>query len=259
MVNDRERLEDQLRSIDHKKSKLDTYRPLAANTLLSLREKLAMDWTYHSNAIEGNTLTLRETKIVIEEGITIGKKSLKEHFEAINHHQAISFIEALANKNESISLWTIKNIHQLVLKNITDEYAGVYRKENVVITGASFIPPSHFLLDEVMTDLIQWHDSEAMTLHPIEKAAQLHTRFVKIHPFIDGNGRTARLLMNLSLIKDGYPIAIIQKEDRLSYFDHLDHACVTGDFEPFTSMVADCVDRTFDLYNQLLDFYDKNE
>jgi Fic family protein len=235
-----------LRTLDADKAKLDALRPLPPHTLSSLREKLALEWTYHSNAIEGNTLTLRETKVVLE-GITVGGKTLREHFEATNHRDAILFVEEVVAKNEPLSEWLIRNIHGLVLKGIDDGEAGRYRQENVVIAGASTTPPDFLHLPQEMGSLIHWH--EATTgLHPVERAAELHTRFVKIRPFVDGNGRTGRLLLNLELMKAGYPPAIIRKEDRLSYYDALDEACAHGDYRAITRLVGEAVERSLKTY-----------
>jgi Fic family protein len=246
------KLTELLRRVDQRRAELDLHRPLSPLTASSLRAKLALDWTYHSNAIEGNTLTLRETKVVIEDGITIGKKSLREHFEAINHHDAIDFVDELASKIQEINEWNIRNIHQLVLKNIGNSIAGRYRTENIVITGAGFNPPDHLQLTQRMAELIDWYKSDAQCLHPIDRAAQLHTRFVEIHPFNDGNGRTARLLLNLELMREGYPVAIIVCEDRLEYFEALEKSCVERNYADFTQMVARCVERSLDLYLEVI-------
>lgn len=227
---------------DELKDELSSLRPLPKNTLVSLQEKIALEWTFHSNAIEGNTLTLRETKVVLE-GITVGGKTIREHFEAINHSNAIEYVEAIAANQEPFSEWQIKNLHALVLKVIDDANAGRYRLEKVTISGASFSPPDALHVPDEMARLVEWYNSSALT-HPILRAAELHTRFVKIHPFIDGNGRTARLLLNLELIKSGYLPAIIRKEDRLDYYECLDIACVSGDYSKFQSMVAGASCRT---------------
>ncbi|BCF97159.1 cell division protein Fic [Paraburkholderia sp. PGU19] len=237
-------------AIDNDKSKLDAARPLPKHSLATLREKLALEWTYHSNAIEGNTLTLRETKVVLE-GITVGGKSLREHFEATNHRDAILYVEELVAKQEPLSEWQIRNIHALVLKGIDDGEAGRYRQENVVIAGASTTPPDFLHLPAEMASLVEWH-VQAQALHPITRAAELHTRFVKIHPFVDGNGRTARLLLNFELMKAGYPPAIIRKEDRLAYYDALDEAWVSDDYSAITLLVAQAVQRSLDTYLQVL-------
>jgi Fic family protein len=152
---------------------------------------------------------LLETKVVLENGITIGKKTLREHFEVINHSDAIDFVTDLVTKVEKISECNIRNIHQLILKNIDDTNAGQYRTKNVLITGAGFTAPDVSILKEKMEGLILWYKTVAQALHPIDRTAQLHTRFVEIHPFADRNGRTARLLLNFELMRQGYPIAVI--------------------------------------------------
>ncbi|KVU43427.1 cell filamentation protein Fic [Burkholderia ubonensis] len=239
-----------LNTIDADKATLDAARPLPTHTVASLREKLMLEWTYHSNAIEGNTLTLRETKVVLE-GITVGGKSLREHFEATNHRDAILYVEDIVSKAEALSEWQIRNIHSLVLKGIDAEEAGRYRRENVVIAGASTTPPDFMHLPAEMASLIGWYET-AGNMHPVERAAELHTRFVKIHPFVDGNGRTGRLLLNFELMKAGYPPAIIRKEDRLAYYDSLDRACVTGDYGDIVHLVAESVRRSLDTYLDVL-------
>ena len=239
-----------LTTIDADKATLDAARPLPTHTVASLREKLMLEWTYHSNAIEGNTLTLRETKVVLE-GITVGGKSLREHFEATNHRDAILYVEEIVAKGEALSEWQVRNIHSLVLKGIDNDEAGRYRQENVVIAGASTTPPDFLHLPAEMAALVEWHD-QAGAMNPVERAAELHTRFVKIHPFVDGNGRTGRLLLNFELMKFGYPPAVIRKEDRLAYYNALDHACVSGDYGDITRLVAESVQRTLETYLEVL-------
>lgn len=183
--------------LDALKAKLDGYRPLSKEIVSNLHENLVLRWTYHSNAIEGNTLTLKETKVALE-GITVGGKTLREHFEAINHRDAILFVEELVNKQQALDEWSIKSLHQLVLKNIDADNAGKYREVNVVISGAEHTPPQALQVPEQMQTFIEWYNTDAGTLHPVERAARVHGEFVKIHPFTDGNGRTSRLLMNLN-------------------------------------------------------------
>jgi Fic family protein len=216
----------------------------------SLREKMVLEWTYNSNAIEGNTLTLRETKVVLE-GITVGGKSLREHFEATNHRDAIYYVEEIVADDEPISEWQIRNIHRLVLKGIDDTWAGRYREENVEIAGASTAPPDFLHLPAEMAALIEWR-AQAVSIHPVARGAELHTRFVKIYPFVDGNGRTGRLLLNFDLMKSGYPPAVIRKEDRLAYYDALDEACVTEDYSGITRLVAEATSRSLKTYLGLL-------
>ncbi len=235
-----------------KKRKLDELRPLPSYTVQSIREKLLLDWTYNSNAIEGNTLTLIETKVVLE-GITIGGKSLREHLEVINHKDAIIYVEEIVQKDEELSEWQIKNIHRLVLKGIDDENAGQYRKQNVIISGAKHIPPDYLLLNNKMKEFIDWYQSkETKEMHPIERATKVHGQFVKIHPFIDGNGRIARLLLNLELMKCGYPPIIIKNEDRIKYYAALDKAHTIGDYIDFISIVEQEVEDSLNIYLSLI-------
>lgn len=239
------------KKLDELKAKLDNYRPLSYEAVKNLHEDLVLRWTYHSNAIEGNTLTLQETKVALE-GITVGGKTLREHFEAINHKDAILFIEQLAQKNEFLSEYIIKQIHSLILKNIDDENKGTYRKINVLISGAEHKPPQNFEVPLKMQSFIKEYELKRKTLHPIELAAFVHIEFVGIHPFIDGNGRTSRLLLNLELIKAGFPPVVITVEDRLEYYKALDFAHTTGDYEPFLALMKKVVAKSFEQYFYVL-------
>ena len=236
-----------LSNIQKKKEQLDAARPLPKHTLRTLQEKLFLEWIYNSNAIEGNTLTLNETKVVLE-GITVGGKTLREHLEVINHREAISYVEEIIKSDEPLSEWQIKNIHRLVLKGIDDAYAGVYREEQVFISGAKHVPPAAVLIQEKMEDMMNWYRNEGSNLNTIERGAMLHAIFVGIHPFIDGNGRTARLLLNLELMKDGYPPVIIKVESRLDYYESLDKAHTTNDYHDFISLVEAEVEDSLELY-----------
>ena len=236
--------------VDSLKKKLDSKRPIPKETLKSLKESINLEWTYNSNGIEGNTLTLRETQVVLE-GITVGGKSIKEHLEAINHEKAILYLDDLVKDNEPISELNIKNIHQLILKDIDNENAGRYRKENVTIKGAVHIPPDYLKVPELMEKLIltynTWNE-----YHPIIQAALLHGELVKIHPFVDGNGRTSRLLMNLVLMNSGYNPVIIKKEDRLKYYEALDKAHMTNDYTDFIKLVTKLEIEMLKKYLELL-------
>jgi len=236
-----------LNDILKKKEQLDVASPIPKHTLRTLQEKLFLEWTYNSNAIEGNTLTLNETKVVLE-GITVGGKTLREHLEVINHQEAILFVEEIIKDEEPLSEWQIKNIHRLVLKGIDDSGAGVYREEQVFISGAKHVPPAAVLIPEKMEDMINWYKNEGSYLNAIERGAMLHAIFVGIHPFIDRNGRTTRLLLNLELMKDGYPLVIIKVENRLAYYEALDKAHTTEDYKDFISLVAIEVKDSLDLY-----------
>ncbi len=236
--------------VDSLKKELDSKRPIPKETLKSLKESINLEWTYNSNGIEGNTLTLRETQVVLE-GITVGGKSIKEHLEAINHEKAILYLDDLVKDKNPITEWNIKNIHQLILKDIDNENAGRYRKENVTIKGATHIPPDYLKLPELMEKLIlnynTWNE-----YHPIIKAALLHGELVKIHPFVDGNGRTSRLLMNLDLMNSGYNPVIIKKESRLKYYEALDKAHTTGNYTDFVKLVTKLEVEMLKKYLELL-------
>ncbi|MFO7887934.1 MAG: Fic family protein [Eubacteriales bacterium] len=238
--------------IDSLKEAIDEHRPFSKGLANSLQEKLIVEWTYNSNAIEGNTLTLSETKVVLE-GITIGGKSMVEHLEAINHREAIHFVEDLIANKESLSEWNIKNIHALILKQIDKTNAGKYRSENVVISGAKNIPPKHYEIVDLMQKLIAEYQNEWGEFHAIERATLLHGEFVKIHPFIDGNGRASRLLLNFELMKNGYPPIIIKNEERARYYDALDLAHTTMNYEPFIKLVSELVIESEKLWLSVLD------
>ena len=237
--------------IDSLKNKLDAQRPLAPSIVKNLKEDLILRWTYHSNAIEGNTLTLLETKVVLE-GITVGGKALREHFEAINHRNAIYYAEDIIKNEEPFSEWQIRNIHQLILKTIDDDNSGRYRQQNVLTSGATITPPDYTLLNDKMKQFIDWYKTEANLLHPIERAAKVHADFVGIHPFIDGNGRTSRLLINLELMKAGYPPCVITVEKRLAYYESLDQWMASGKTEVFNQLVAYAVLEGFKPYQVVL-------
>ena len=235
--------------IDALKQQLDGLRPLPKESVRSLHEALVLEWTYHSNAIEGNTLTLKETKVVLE-GITVGGKTLREHFEAINHCEAIAWVESIVGRDEPFSERLVKSIHQLVLKNIDDDNAGRYRQENVIIAGAEHTPPEHCHLPQLMNDLVEWYQQQSD--HPLERSARLHVDFVGIHPFVDGNGRTARLLMNFDLMSSGYLPVIIRKENRLAYYEALDTAHTRKDYGRFIEMVVSAQEEALNRYLSLV-------
>lgn len=239
------------KQIDKKKKLLDSKRPLNKQTLNSLRENYILEWTYNSNAIEGNTLTKSETKVALE-GITIGGKSLIEHLEVINHREAICFLEDIVKQGKSLIERDIKDIHRLVLKEIDNENAGGYRKENVIISGATHIPPDSIFLNEKMEQLLINYNKWIKEYHPLVVGALLHGEFVKIHPFIDGNGRTARLLMNFEAIKNGYPPIIIKNNIRSSYYEALDKAHMTADYTDFVKLVLSSEEESLDWYLKVI-------
>lgn len=243
-------LEHWLVQIDQKKTVLDSRRPLPPATLQSIREAIRLEWTYHSNALEGNTLTLRETQVVLE-GFTIGGgKTLREHLEVINHAAALSFLGDLVDRQELLTAFVARQLHALILRGIDDASAGQERQVPVAISGSQHVPPPWPDVPAQLQDLFTWYHTAAMALHPVRRAAQFHHRFVFIHPFSDGNGRTARLLMNLILMTEGYPPAIIKADPqrRIAYLDALEVASVQGDLDPFEILVAQAVDEGLDRY-----------
>lgn len=238
--------ENLFEKVDLKLRELNKQRPLPEETLKSLQENNILDWTYNSNAIEGNTLTLRETKVVLE-GITVGGKTVREHLEVINHKEAILFLEDLVKDDADISERNIKNIHSLILKEINNENAGKYRVENIKISGATQVPTNYIKVPEEMEKLI-YRYKEWNQYHPLIRSALLHGEFMFIHPFIDGNGRTARLLMNFEAMKNGYLPIIIKADVRAKYYDALDKAMVDHDYTDFIMLIVEEENKILDQY-----------
>lgn len=203
--------------VDALDKKLKEMRPLTTAELQRLRNEFVVENTYNSNAIEGNTLTFRETALVLQEGITIGEKPLKEHLEAIGHKEAFDYVMDIAAKDEPLTERTIKDIHSLVLMN-DRKNSGVYRKIPVIISGALHTPPQPYLVPVQMEQLIADYANIKASKHIIEATAELHLRFEGIHPFIDGNGRTGRLVLNFELIKAGLLPVNIKYADRRKYY-----------------------------------------
>lgn len=242
--------EDYFKEVDSKLLKLNNRRPFPRETLESLEKSNILDWTYNSNAIEGNTLTLRETKVVLE-GITIGGKSIKEHLEVTNHKAAILFLEDIIDEKSDLSELNIKNIHSLIFKEIDSDNAGKYRTRNVVISGASQKPTDYINVPEKMEKLIYEYKGWNK-YHPLIRSALLHGEFVFIHPFIDGNGRTARLLMNFEAMKSGYLPIIIKADVRSKYYDALDKAMTTMDYTDFIKIIVEEENKILDKYLELI-------
>ncbi len=238
-----------LKRITDSLAELNRHRPLKASILKKLREQFTVEMTYHSNAIEGNRLTLKETLLVLREGVTIKGKNLQEHLEAKNHEEAMNFLFEVVDSKKRLTLshQLIRRLHQLVVKDIEASIAGTYRKTDVEILGSKHRPPPGYQVQEQMTKFIEWMVKNKSKYHPIEFAALAHHRFVVIHPFEDGNGRTGRLLMNLLLMRSGYPIAIIQKNDRAKYYHALDDADA-GDLLAIVRLLAQAVERTLNIY-----------
>lgn len=225
---------DSLKECDDLKKQLDALRPLDSDLLKNLQELYTVRLTYNSTAIEGNTLTESETQIVLEKGITIGGKSLQDHLEVINHAEAVAFVRDLAKASTPITEWEMRQIHELVCKG--DNRAGAYRTVNVIAAGTNYRYPDAIKVPDLMVDFGNWL-TQPHSMHPIEVATEIHARLVTIHPFTDGNGRVARLLMNLQLLRTGYPLAIVQAVDRNAYIDAV-VAWQAGSTEPLLWLIA---------------------
>jgi len=233
-----------LNIIEKKKNKLDSLRPLPKDALKRIIEDIRLRHTYHSDAIEGNTLTLQETKLVLEEGVTIGGKPLKDHIEARNDAEAFDLMIKLVKSKKKISQEIIQQIHEFVMKGILTN-PGQYRTENVRITGAKIRPPSYLKIVKLMDEYVR--NIEKLKFQTIKKAAYIHHEFVRIHPFIDGNGRVARLITNFYLMKNGYPPIVIQKEDRKKYYKTLNKAD-QGNLSDFATFIAHSVNESIQYY-----------
>ena len=222
-------------------------RPLTSIALQKIKESLTIEWTYNSNSIEGNTLTLRETQMVLQEGITIKGKSLREHFEAKNHEKAIDYLHTLVNEHYTLRSIDILSLHELVLRMIEDEYAGRIRNGGVRITGANFVPPNANKVSDLLDELIDFVNTNPLGLNDIELATVFHHKLVWIHPFFDGNGRTVRLAMNLLLMRKGFPPAIILKNDRKKYYEALNQAN-SGNYQKLILLMSQALERTLNIY-----------
>lgn len=236
-----------LRSIKGKKKELDRHRPLNPSILRKLEEEFTIAWTYNSNAIEGNTLTIQETELVIKEGITIGGKTVNEHLETINHVKGIEYLKEIVKKKVDISEEIIKELHKIILSSIDDSEAGNYRRTNVRIVGANHLPPQSIKIPRLMNEFIDWYYENERKISISEMAAELHYRLVMIHPFIDGNGRVARLLMNLYLMRNGYPPGIVLKVDRRKYYRVLNEANL-GRMKNYENFIGRAIERSLILY-----------
>lgn len=236
-----------LAALETKKRRLAAHQPFAANLVRNLEEWFKIELTYTSNAIEGNTLSRAETALVVEKGLTVEGKTLAEHLEAVNHAQAVTWIATLARlKRKDITQFHILELHRLILQKIDDMNAGRYRTVSVRIAGARAIMPNPAKVSLLMDAFISW--LHAAYGNEIVIAADAHFRLVSIHPFVDGNGRTARLLMNLLLMQIGYPPAIIRKEDRKRYIDGIEAGQLGKSLNDHYQLIFESVDRSLDVY-----------
>lgn len=239
-------------SLTEKKRQLDQFRPLPKELVANLENWFRVELTYTSNALEGNTLTRQETAVVVEKGLTIGGKSLVEHLEATNHAAALDkVVQITQSATEDITEHTILDLHSTILHGIDDANAGRYRSIAVRISGSMVVLPNPLKVPTLMGDFVK--EMGRSDLHPMELAAEAHYQLVTIHPFIDGNGRTARLLMNLLLLQKGYPPALIRKRDRVPYLKALEKAQLGGSKEDYYEIISKAVSRSFDIYFHALD------
>jgi Fic family protein len=255
-LNYREEFQTTFERLYEKKQVLQTSRPLPNIALHKIRESLSIEWTYNSNSIEGNTMSLRETQMVIQEGITIKGKSLREHFETHNHDKAIDYLYSIVDEDYNLRSIDILSLHGLVLRSIEDDFAGRIRNGGVRITGANFTPPNANKVPDLLDELIDFINTNPLELNDIELATVFHHKLVWIHPFFDGNGRTVRLAMNLLLMRSGFPPAIILKNDRKKYYEALNQAN-GGNYQKLTLLMCQSLERTLNIYINALPGNDK--
>ena len=232
-------LTDLLNKVDELQKKWASLKPLNKTQLEKMREYFMLNYTFESNLIEGNTLTLQETHLVVNEGLTISGKSMKEHLEAVNHYEAIDFIMDLVKNKEPFTQRILKEIHYLILKGIDRANAGVYRKVPVIISGSAHKPPQPYLIDKQMEDVFVFYNANKNKMHPVILASEMHQKIVTVHPFIDGNGRTCRLIMNLILLQNGYTIANLKGNNkaRITYYKALENIQTKNSTIDFHSLI----------------------
>lgn len=244
-------LQELLNEIDTLKKIVDQKR---SNDSFRITQALELEYTFESNRIEGNTLTLREIDLVVNEGLTVSGKSMREHLEAINHQEAIGYIKQLTERGFSFNERELLTIHNLILRGIIPEDAGRYRRVQVMIKGSNHMPPQPYLVPKEMEDYFLWYETQKSKLHPVILAAEMQERLVNIHPFIDGNGRTSRLVMNLILLQHGYVIANIKGdyETRISYYQALEIAQTKKNKEDFLLFIAKTEKESLERYLSII-------
>ena len=233
--------------LPYRQAMLNKNRPLPNIALRKIKEALSVEWTYNSNSIEGNTLSLQETQMVLQDGITIRGKSLREHFEAKNHEKAINYLYSIINEDYNLRSIDILSLHGYVLRTIEDDFAGRIRNGGVRISGANFVPPNANKVSDLLDELVSFINTNPLGMNDIELATVFHHKFVWIHPFFDGNGRTVRLAMNLLLMRKGFPPAIILKNDRKKYYEALNQAN-NGNYQKLILLMCQAQERTLNIY-----------
>lgn len=241
---------DLFAAIDEKRSQLNERRPMTAGEVARLRNEFMVEYTYNSNAIEGNTLTLKETALVLQ-GMTIDQKPLKDHLEAVGHRDAFLFMEELAQRKARLREYEIKTIHSLVLMDKPED-RGIYRRVPVTIAGAFTQPVQPYLIQPKIEELLRTNEQRKKTMHPIERIARFHLEFEGIHPFIDGNGRTGRLIMNLELIRNGYPTINVKFTDRKKYYEAFDAYYRDGNADTMIELIGEYCSEQLNRYLDVL-------
>ncbi|SFT91512.1 Fic family protein [Lishizhenia tianjinensis] len=246
-----EHFEDKLKYLDELLSELQQLRSFDS---YRVAQALELEYTFNSNKIEGNTLTLRETDLVVNQGLTISGKSMNEHLEAINHQEALEYLKEIIHKKIAFSEREVLQLHNLILRGINQKEAGKYRNVQVMIQGSQHMPPAPYLVNKQMEDYFFWYEANKYKYHPVILAAEMHERLVTIHPFIDGNGRTARLVMNLVLLSHGFVIADIKGDlsNRMNYYESLEKAQVEGDKDDFYNFIIDTEIKSLQRYISIL-------
>ncbi len=250
-----EKLKQLLCECDMLRKRLSELRPLPVEALQKIEDAFAIEYTYESNRIEGNTLTLQETDLVVNEGVTIAGKSMREHLEAINHAEAISYIKDFAKDDIEISESTIKDIHAIILHSIDRSNAGRYRNVPVMISGSRHVPPQPYMIEPQMEQFMaRFAEMEKQKAHPVIIAAYLHDELVRIHPFIDGNGRTSRLLMNLYLLRSGYTLITLKgsNEEKINYYKALEASHTENNPTDFQHLVVSAEIASLQRYLSIL-------
>lgn len=237
--------------IEELKAELDARRPLTQGELERLNEEFMIEFTYNSNAIEGNTLTLQETAMVLE-GITIDQKPLKDHLEAVGHKDAFLYVQDIVSNKMPLTEFVIKNIHSLVLMNKPED-KGIYRRVPVRIMGAFTEPVQPYMIEPKITELLAENEKRKDTMNIIERVARFHLEFESIHPFIDGNGRTGRLLMNFELMQNGYPPINVKFTDRKRYYEAFDSFSRNQNANPMINLIAEYVTERLEQYLRVID------
>ncbi len=235
-----------LNKLEIYKNFLDTKRPLEKNIIKKIENDLKTNFIYNTNGIEGNTLTLRETGVILEYGVTVKGKPLKEHLEVKGQEYALDFLAQEVKENSTLSVKLIKDFHNIILRMTDPEIAGVFKRYNNSISNSQTKTSSPFHTEEALIKLIENYNKSEENI--IEKVAKFHADFEQIHPFVDGNGRTGRLIMNLELMKAGYPICIISKEDRLEYYDSLELAQTEKNYSKIINFIENSLEKTFEIY-----------